>query len=261
MQRVHIVGPPRTGTSLMLELMCHGFEFESIMRTEIDVLEPPPKPWRTVLTKRPRDHVAIEPVLRADKGHWFIFMLRDPRDVVVSRHPQAPDKYWASLAFWRAAAASVATMRDHPQLLIVRYEQLVTEPDQVQRQLEERLKFLLRKQPFSSFSEQAKLTTKHRPNIRYTVDQDSIGRWRQNKERLAGQLQIHGSISQELAAWGYEADEAWLAELEGVIPDLAPGFFSEQVDGHFAKWRQEARDKLPGYLGRLEQLRKLASSI
>src|SRR5712664_1119421 len=41
-------------------------------------------------------------------------------------------------------------------------------------------------------------------------DAASIGRWRAHKERLAGQLRIHGPITRELIELGYERDDAWL---------------------------------------------------
>jgi hypothetical protein len=257
MQRVHIVGSPRTGTSLMLELMLQGFGFERVMRQEIDILRVPSRLWRSLLTKRPRDHVAVESLLRVVQDHWFIFMQRDPRDVVVSRHPEAPDAYWANLPFWRAAVASIAAMREHPQLIVVRYEQLVTEPDRVQRQIAERLPFLPVTGSFSRFQAPDELYSSQRPtSVRKSVESGRVGRWREHKARLAGQLRMHGSISQELISWGYEQDEVWLSELAGVEPDLTQSHVSDdKMDMRISSWRREATEKLPTYLRQLQQLR------
>ena len=47
--------------------------------------------------------------------------------------------------------------------------------------------------------------------------------------RVAGQIAIHGSISEDLIAFGYESDESWLAALKGVPPDLTPSHWPESI--------------------------------
>ncbi|MET0870240.1 MAG: hypothetical protein ABWY15_05085 [Methyloceanibacter sp.] len=61
------------------------------------------------------------------------------------------------------------------------------------------------------------------------IDSASIGNWRNHLARVAGQIAIHGSISEELIAFGYEPDESWLAALKGVSPDLTPSHWPESI--------------------------------
>jgi len=58
----------------------------------------------------------------------------------------------------------------------------------------------------------------------------SVGLWRKHKERLAGQLQLHGPISDTLQEMNYESDDMWLQELTGKTPDLTPSHWADIVD-------------------------------
>ena len=44
---------------------------------------------------------------------------------------------------------------------------------------------------------------------------------------MAGQIQLHGSISEDLNTYGYEQDDAWEKELEGITPDLRASHFPD----------------------------------
>ena len=52
------------------------------------------------------------------------------------------------------------------------------------------------------------------------IDRSSMGVWRQHLPRVAGQLRIHGSISDDLIRYGYEPNRDWEVLLEGIEPDL-----------------------------------------
>jgi hypothetical protein len=45
--------------------------------------------------------------------------------------------------------------------------------------------------------------------------------------RIAGQIALHGSIAEDLVEFGYETDDRWLAELEGIEPDTSPSHWPE----------------------------------
>jgi hypothetical protein len=64
--------------------------------------------------------------------------------------------------------------------------------------------------------------------VRHISDK-SIGAWREHKPRLAAQLDIHGSISKDLIDLGYESDDSWLEELDGVIPDNNSSYWPEYL--------------------------------
>src|SRR4029453_7674218 len=80
--------------------------------------------------------------LRFDRHFHIICMLRDPRDVVTSRHRHDMTRYWAPLRLWKRNLRHAKTIFDHPRVILVRYEDLVTKPDKVQADIARRLPFL-----------------------------------------------------------------------------------------------------------------------
>lgn len=63
----------------------------------------------------------------------FVFIVRDPRSVVGSLNSLARDHHWARgatakhVALWNAAAEAAVAWSDHPQVSVIRYEDLVTD--------------------------------------------------------------------------------------------------------------------------------------
>ena len=77
--------------------------------------------------KTPRNVHFFGPILeRLGTSARLIHVVRDGRDVVCSRHPDAPTRFWVSPGRWvKDTTAGIAFLR-HPQVLTVRYEDLVT---------------------------------------------------------------------------------------------------------------------------------------
>lgn len=239
----------------MLELMVTGFRIDAYCPEEVSVLALPQHRANVLCTKFPGETHLVAPLLDADPQQSFLFMLRDPRDVIVSRHGRAPERYWANLGQWRRAWNEVRPRSHHERLMVVRYEALVRAPDAVQTEIAARLPFLESKAPFSHYHLHSRPSAQSLQAMRSVrpVAGDSVGAWRRNKSRVAGQLRIHGAISQELIDLGYEPDDRWLAELEGVEPDLSPGFWPEQPSAEFAaRRRRQLSEELPRYLSNLQ---------
>jgi hypothetical protein len=231
MNRVHIIGPPRSGTTLMLELMISGFRFSLAGKEEIGLFDlPNDLPNNsTVCTKKPQDHRLLKHIIDKDEDLYFISMIRDPRDIVVSRHGKNPNIYWANLRQWRDWYLNNNTYKSHPRLLQVRYEDLVRHPNEIQQQLAKKLPFLQLANLFSEyhkFANPSKQSLEAMRNIR-PVTGDSIGNWHRHLPRIVGQLNIHGSITDELIELGYEKNDQWRQVLDGVAPDTTPGFWPE----------------------------------
>lgn len=233
MKRVHIIGPPRSGTTLMLELMSNGFGFTAVSKREISLLEFPHgiPADSTVCTKNPQDHRLVKLLIDRDENQWFISLVRDPRDIVCSRHGFHPEVFWANLRQWRAWLDNTRPWRGHERLIEVRYEDLVRHPDDIQDALAAKLPFLTVTRPFTEFHRFAKPSEqslnamgKVRP-----ISDDSVGRWRKNLPRVAGQLQVHGPITAELNELGYESGDEWLGLQDGIEPDLSPGHWPEFI--------------------------------
>ena len=55
----------------------------------------------------------------------LIHIVRDCRDVTLSRHPSKPDEYWVSPARWINDVKAGLEYQDHPQVLTIKYENLI----------------------------------------------------------------------------------------------------------------------------------------
>jgi hypothetical protein len=228
--RVHITGcAPRSGTTLMMELFRQCFEIEAFGRHEISVfVKPRPEP-PLYCSKRPQDILIVEPLLRYDENLWIVFLLRDPRDVIVSEHRLRPGSYWSHLGLWKRRYGIARGLASHPRFAIVRYEDLAERPDEVQRELQERMPFLRARQRFSDWGRAAVSEASERAlgGVR-PVSKESIGAWRNHKGRISSQLERHGSIDRELIELGYERDASWREALAGVEPDHAASVYAEK---------------------------------
>ncbi len=202
---IHIVGVPRSGTTLMLELTRNCFAVDAYGPEERSIFLAPPI-GQIVCTKNPQD---------------TLVMLRDPRDIVVSVHAKDEARYWTNLRMWREYHRAAMRLDGHPRVVMVHYEDLVRAPSETQATIGRALPFLRPTSPFEQFHLTARTSRESQQALGglRPPDAASIGRWRAHKERLAGQLRIHGPITRELIELGYERDDAWLDALDGVVPD------------------------------------------
>ncbi len=230
--RVHITScTPRSGTTLLTELMTHGFRFDAWSEHEMDLFNRP-RPSQChgrVLTKSPTDIVTSRYLLDLWKDLWVICVVRDPRDVVVSRHRGAPDRYYVGLNNWKEGYGHMQRLAAHPRVLTLRYEDLAEDPDGVQAKIAAFLPWLERRAAFSTFHEVARPSegsSKALGGVR-PVSSSSVGAWRRHLPRIASQVARHGPIDDVLYDLGYEADTEWKRELDGIEPDGLPSYFPE----------------------------------
>lgn len=235
MRRIHVVGcGPRTGTTLIAEMMIACLDIDLHTEHESGIYTLPARRADIFLTKRPRGIVMAGPALRMLPYLHVIYMLRDPRDAMVSRHQRDPDRYWASLRYWKAYTPYGRKLRGHPRFTTIRYEDLVMQPDEVQDHLMQRMPFLRETARFSQYHEVAEPSKDSLDALRGVrpIGPESIGNWRGHLPRVAGQLRNHGPITDDLIEFGYETDDTWLEELEGVDPDMSeshwPEYFSRK---------------------------------
>jgi hypothetical protein len=259
MQHVHIVGSsPRSGTTLLAEMMAHGFRVHAEPK-EVPIYSRPAVPVDVYLTKRPWDVLVSRFALRALPNVDIVCMVRDPRDVVVSVHGEDPDRYWAGLKFWKTYEPEVERLHGRDHFTIVRYENLVRDPDGEQRKLMTRLPYLDQQSWFSTFDATARPSQQSLHALRglRPVSPASIGAWRSHLPRLAGQLEQHGSISDSLVRHGYERDASWEAVLVGVEPDVRASHWPEHYDKRALAWRRCKAMVRTAQLGASEQRRRL----
>ncbi|MCA9402575.1 MAG: sulfotransferase [Candidatus Omnitrophica bacterium] len=233
MRRIHIVGTgPRSGTTLMAEAMIACFDIDIHTEHEDRIFVQLPGEGDVMLTKQPMDIMVVGPLLLVDPDLHVICMVRDPRDMIVSRHGREPDKYWASLRYWRAYVPYWRKIRHHPRVICVKYEDLVTEPDEIQRRIHQRLPFLAKKASFSRYHEVARPSAKSIEAMKSVrpISPAGVGAFRKHLGRLADQIEKHGSISGELIELGYEPDHSWEEVLEGVDPEETQSVWPEFFD-------------------------------
>jgi hypothetical protein len=192
------------------------------------------------LTKQPSDLHIVGPRLRIDPHLHVIAMLRDPRDTIVSKHGLDQSAYWAPLAMWKTRIDIMRRLTKHKRFLIVRYEELVREPDKVQERLMTAMPFLKKRETFSTFHTIATpsgAALKALGSLR-AITPGSVGNWRSHLPRVKGQLAIHGPISDDLIEFGYERDETWLALLADIEPDLRSSHWPEHRPSRAWKFRR-----------------------
>lgn len=221
MQRLHVTGCRRSGTTLLFEMLtaCYGHAGHSEHEESV-FANPVPVDEGLYISKKPSDITHIRHILERDPALYVIYLLRDPRAVITSIHPSRGDTYFASFERWQRYETAAGPMKAHPRFIQVRYEHLVTAPDEVQQSIEARLPFLERLHSFSAFHRYAQTSERAQISLRglRPISPDSIEGWRGHLPRLRFQLMRYPQLGQALVDYGYESDDRWMRQLEAITP-------------------------------------------
>lgn len=146
-QRMHIVGCSRSGTT-MLHYLMSAFEDSLLIDEETALWNTPDigfvlrllrervKGQRETLLVSKRNSSWHRPENIAglaryvEEGHVFlVYLVRDPRDVLTSRHDLDDRKHYVDFGFWRrsieAGLELQERLRAYPNVLVIRYEDVV----------------------------------------------------------------------------------------------------------------------------------------
>lgn len=230
MKRIHVVGvSPRTGTTLMSEALKTCFQIDYYANHEEKLVTRAPDAPKMYLSKFPGDIMMVGPSLQADPDLYVICMVRDPRDIICSIHKKDTERYWAGLNFWNTYTKEFQKIKQYPRFIPIKYENFVSNPDEIQTKISKNIPFLEKQTPFSKYHEAAKVTEGSKKALRSVrpIKPNSVGKWKEHKPRLKGQIQLHGPITKDLITYGYEKDNRWLKKLDGIEPDLAPSHHKE----------------------------------
>lgn len=239
-RHLHIVGcSPRSGTTLLHEVMVTCFAFDRHYEHERRFHRVDAAPGQTLISKWPKDTLNMPSVIDVVPNLHVIYLLRDPRDTICSRHGKDRSVFYSNIRLWREMQASARKLAGHDRFLEIRYEDFVTDPDPVQRLIADRFPWLTKLHDFSRFHEHA--VSSHRSSRAMNgvrpIAPTSVGVWRQNLGRVKAQQMRHGSLTPDLIDCGYETSDAWEAVLEGVEPDFTPSVYPEK-QRVWGRWRQ-----------------------
>lgn len=255
-RRLHIVGCPRSGTTLMMELMATCFAKSAYCEHEMSLFDEPDGAPELFFSKQPSDIRFLDLVFRQDPGLFVICMIRDPRAVITSIHGSRPGDYFCNYRVWRECALPASAFIDHPRFMLIRYEDLVNDPDRIQTALEARFVFLEKICKFSEYEERARPSAdalRAMSGLR-AVERSRVSGWHAHLPRIKAELSKHPEMLADLVTYGYEVDEHWVDLLAEVTaeefpcryPDRAPWFKS--LETRLRKWRASRR-----YLARRRQ--------
>jgi hypothetical protein len=254
-KHIVICGYPRGGTSLLYNMIsasiggfhCEEFEVPAVQRLHRS---------GNYVTKFPLDILNIDEIVHRNalfKDMYFIVLIRDVRDLVTSRHPLVPDRYFIGyksslwpqdpkFSKWHYGAPGIeaifqairagASRRDI-NVLTLRYEDLVRDTDGTQKRIEDftDLKFS------ASFKSYHQREYKHayKYNGRYEakdaslarestpVDASRVSKWKQPEHAsiIYQQFSKYPELFDILIEYGYERDRTWFSTIKS--PSVGTG--------------------------------------
>jgi len=212
MKRIHIIGSgPRTGTTLLAEVMHTCFNIDNHCEHEASIFTNEPKSGNIFLTKQPGEILAVKWPLRLNPNLYIICIIRDPRDTVVSSHGRQPDVYWTGLRYWKQFVKLHPRLSMHPRFISFHYEDFVSYPDKIQAKIMDAIPSLEKTHKFSEYHLYARPSSKSLNALKSIrpISPSGVGVWIRHLARIKEQITIHGSISDELIQHGYENDYNW----------------------------------------------------
>jgi hypothetical protein len=230
-KHIHIVAcSPRSGTTLLHEAMVTCFKVDKHYDHELRFNLVDGENGQIVVTKRPKDTMYIPDVID-DPQLFVIYVMRDPRDVIVSRHGKDKDMYYSNIRLWRELHGYAREIAGHERFLQISYEEFVSSPDAVQDQIAARFPWLQKLYNFSRYHEHANVSEKSKlaMNDVRPIAPTSVGKWKSNLARIKGQQITHGSLTPDLIDCGYETSDAWERALDSVEPDFSRSRYPEKV--------------------------------
>ena len=231
-RHLHIVAcSPRSGTTLLHEVMVTCFRIDKHYEHEIRFNLVSADNDQILLTKRPKDTMYMPEILDEDPELYVIYVLRDPRDVIVSRHGKNKDMYYSNIRLWLELHETAKKLYGHPRFLELKYEDFVRDPNAVQDAIAEKFPWLEKTHNFSDYHEYANVSRKSQKAMHGVrpIAPTSIGLWREHPGRIKGQQALHGSLSPILIECGYETSADWEQELDSAEIDFSKSRYPENV--------------------------------
>lgn len=231
-RHLHIVAcSPRSGTTLLHEVMVTCFRVDKHYDHEIRFHLVTGEDGQIVITKRPKDTMYMPALIDDDPELYVIYLLRDPRDTICSRHGKNKRIFYSNIRLWRQMHGYARQMAGHERFLEIRYEDFVHDPDATQQKIMARFPWLEKLHDFSRYHEHATVSQKSETAMGSVrpIAPTSVGVWTQQPGRIKAQQMIHGSLTPDLIDCGYETTGDWEKVLEGVEPDFTKSLYPERL--------------------------------
>lgn len=220
---IHIVScSPRSGTTLFHEVMINCFDVHLSYLSEKSIFRVDKIDEGVTVTKHPEEVFYMRRLLAIEPRLHVIYLSRDPRDVISSVHKGSlQEVYFTGINKWIEYQQEFEKIKEHPRVFEVKYKELVSSPDLVQKKISSAFPFLIKKEQFSSYHKSAtpsELSLVAMNDLR-PISTKSLGSWKKNLPRIKHQLSICPELPELLIKYGYEKDNNWLEALENIPVD------------------------------------------
>jgi hypothetical protein len=223
--RTHILvcGFPRSGTTLLQMMLENGIPGVRRFGREVGAWRAATYSWRNhavVISKVPQDIFRLQSLRdfyqQRQAKLRIILMVRDPRDVLTSqRKTGGPTGYCVGPQRWLNYYNAFQSHRSDADVLVVRYEELVSKTAMEQQRIEA-FTGETSSRPFTDFHsiDRPDFETNTLNGLR-PVEQSLIARWSgsEHRERIRQLLETISVLPEALIQLGYESNDRWISLL------------------------------------------------
>ncbi len=218
-KHILICGFPRSGTTMLQLMIENGIPDAKRFGREIGGWRAATYCWRNhakAITKVPHDLFRLAPLryfyAKRNVDLKIILVLRDPRDVLTSRRKTGgPAGYVVSSERWRRYYEAFKRHQNDPDVITVRYEDLVADVETQQERIEAFTAETMAV-PFSDFNQvdRPDFDTSTLNGLR-PIEQSLVARWAadNHRDRIRQVLHELPEIPQTLIDLGYAPDTSW----------------------------------------------------
>jgi hypothetical protein len=220
-KHIIICGYPRSGSTMLQLMLQHAYPRARRFGQERRGHHAALLTFRNhdlLISKDPSDirrlHRLINHYAKRSAELKPILLIRDPRDVLTSHHAHFPDRpYFFDIAKFDAYDRCLKAHENSPEVLVMKYEDLVLDVATSQQLIEE---FVGEPGQGSLDQFHANVPSGFKRELTLNgvrpVDTKSLGRWRDPKhaDRIRQILADIPTFGQRLIELGYERDENWI---------------------------------------------------
>lgn len=245
MKHLHITGCPRSGTTLLAEMMRTCFCCDGSNEHETSVLNPVPDDAQIWITKLPGELDLLARLMPLDACLHAVYIERDPRAVITSIHSAAAGRYATDYKTWSKCHHGAVALSAGSRFVSLRYEELVCCPDKTQDQLLAAFPWLEKKESFANYHRTASASKESlvAMNGLRQVSTDRVDSWRKHLPRIKEEFVRHPEMVNVLIECGYEPDVSW-ADVLRDIPFHEHAFWESSPPSllkRFDRWQRHER--------------------